>query len=266
MIALIDMTATAPENALVRLRRRLGREDDIAVRRIAVFGVSALHIMLRLRQNITQPALARKIRNAGKIAAEAGVTSACFPAGFPYKDAFAEIGLTQPNETPFYEAMAAKTAAYLSRDKAAAYFFAERRTNAGIDTLIALCENNRHVLADVPPGWARHLHDIKKRLGIAIIENPTAQQLLSAKTAIFMDARRRSTVLSRDCAVYAVNAQALSGIDARRIVTGLTVELPSNIAGDLPAGFPQTPLLAEAIRRRALHPAAIKLRGVTICK
>ena len=171
--------------------------------------MSGVFLALRLGKTSGGRFFRRRIAHLAKRMHDQGVRSAVFPADFPYETLFARQGILPVDPIPLRRALCASYVCRrletlgIQKDRAVIAVAAQHMGREAEETVRTLALKYRYVLVSVSSGGEAFARDMLRRYGVALLLDPTEEQLDRADALILFsprpDLRQENKVL---CILY----------------------------------------------------------------
>ena len=132
--------------------------------------------------------------------------------------------------------------------------------------LLQLASSFRYLMLSIRRDGDLVCRTLRRRYGLPVVEAPTPNQVRGADFALVLHPPGQDVTLSKRCLAYAPNTALRRSMSGGVPITGLHLRVPSDVAGEVPAGFRAEPVLSEAAFRGWFDPGRIKINGVSIDK
>ena len=152
-----------------------------------MLGVPFQRIQIERLDPIGAGDFSRKIGKLAEAFRAQGVHDVLFRCDFPYKALFPRESFHEIDSLYLYETFAEQMVMYAAPpcEDATLAIFCRRVYEREEQAIVHLVRRFRRILITVDAGSEAVCRNIRRQLGIAIIENPTSRQLLQADTALF---------------------------------------------------------------------------------
>lgn len=260
MICLFDQQDAPDAGILTRIRLARRGYRGLYTGEALILGIRVMTATIDTTPSIPLKTVRKRIGYAAERMRAKRVRKVIFSERFPYRELVLGEGFDEMDDSRLLELFAGKIASVFSgRDKVAA-FFARRLTSEAEHTFCQLCREFKYVMSAVEETDGRLYHGLCRGLGISVIGQPTEKQLSRADVAVFFSPPVRQTVLPEKCVAIPVRPSALDGVVCRKAVAGMTVELATGEAPNIPDGFPLMPLIAAAVDAGSLRREDVLVR------
>lgn len=266
MFSLIETVEISKPALSRRVKNSFAGVSGTRVFEDSFLGVRYAKTEIEIYDGLTYPQLEKRFLQAGAALKEAGVKDVCFSNGFEHEALFLNEGFARMDSRFLYERLAGDIVKSLGKgdkNKKVA-FFSGRVSQHEERALLIICSSFRHIMLDVRQGGDMVCRNIRARMGIAVIENPTEKQLGEADIALFFSKPIGEVVLPPKCTAVTVSGENLKDVSCRRRVTRLRLSLPRELSGELPANFPPEPLVAMGAKLGRVNTNRIKIEALAV--
>ncbi|MCL2569138.1 MAG: hypothetical protein FWE12_06885 [Oscillospiraceae bacterium] len=220
-----------------------------------------------------RPALFVRHRNLnernpiGEMLLERGVDKVLFSEASGVSD----VPLRRMDRSYLYTYLAGDVGAHVAeRSGATAVCFFRTLGQLEERALLKLAGVFRYLMISVQRDSGAICRDLRRRYGLPVVEDPTPNQVKGADFALVLHPPGRDVVFSGRCLLFEPNREMRATEGGRACmgtpITGLDLDVPPDLAAEIPAGFRPLPILSEAAFRGQIDPARIKIHGVSLDK
>jgi len=132
--------------------------------------------------------------------------------------------------------------------------------------ILRLATAFRYLMISIQRDSEAICRSLRRRYGLPVVEGPTPSQVRNADFALLFHPPERDMMLSERCLTFRPGEDAGHPTPGGMPITGLSLDVPPDVAGELPAGFQAEPILSEAAFRGWIDPNQIKINGISIDK
>lgn len=251
-----------------RVRDSMARADGARVFEDTFLGLRCARAEIEIFDGMNYPQLEKRFFIAGAALREMGVREVCFSRGFEYEPLLLDDGFVKMDCRFLYESLAGDIVKILGREdrKKKVAFFANRVSRNEERALVAICSYFRYIMLEIRHDGDYICRNIRRRMGAAVVENPTGKQIAEADIALFFSPTVGKVILPPECTVVTTDGENLKNADCRRIVSGLRLSLPGDVKSGLPENFPKEPLLSQGARLGRVNTRRIKIEALAVEK
>ena len=264
---MMGFVTTEPWQAPGRIQRwRCGWQKGYATktREGRFFGRPALYVQYKEVEGLNPRQAAFRKRGLRQILTRGGVDTLAFST---WGDVLEGTGPRRMESGYLHLYLAGDVGVHtVGRDDATAVCFFHRVGHLEERALLKLAARFRYLMITSQRDEAALCHALRRRYGLPVVGDPTPSQVRRADFALVSGPVPKAAVLGGHCLAFAPDRRLFRHIPGGRHITGLSLNLPENVAEEIPEGFLPDPLLSEAVRSGCLDPGKIKIHGLSIDK
>jgi len=266
MLGLISAETWENPGRIARWRMRWQKGYGTEAEEQSFFDGTALHFKYGTTDGLTARQKMRRQRYLAGRLAENGIEKVAISQGTPI-DALEGLPIPQMDARYLYTYLAGDVGAHAAeRSGATAVCFFRSVREAEERAILKLAQEFRYLQIITQRDGGAVCQALRRRYGLPVAEAPTPSQVRRAEFALIFHPPEKTFALSGQCLAFAPDGALRDHIPGGRLITGLELQLPRQVAAGLPDGFAPDPILSEAAFRGLVDPGKIKIQGILLEK
>ncbi len=235
----------------------LNIKKGVSLTYVRIFGMKVLKMSILLPDILSDRKKLKRLEYASENLLSENITRVIFHSSFSERNFFFNKNIYEASGRYLFECIAGDAAGKIGGRCAA--FFSKRLYPREEQALLKLCARFKSVLVKVEYGGEHICRNMRNRLGLAVIEDPSPAKLLEADVAVLFDEPKSYTVLSDSCVVVAIEASILNMLSYKKSLVSVLPELDNSLTRTMPEGYDKSALLSEALIRGAVDQTKLKI-------
>lgn len=184
-----------------RARAFLRGETGVQVSEERVWGVLFARVRIELLCGENAEKNRRRVAYALEGIARRGVSGVVLPSGFVYDDLLGAYGLVAASPVPLYRRLAGRLAVYaadalcVEASRLRVTLIAKRVSHEVATAADALCARARYLALSIDRGGDALCQNLRRTRGVAVLENPTEEQMGETDVFVVFDGWDESRVI-----------------------------------------------------------------------
>lgn len=224
---------------------------------VRIFGMKVLKMSIFLPDILRDRKKLKRLEYAAEKLSSENIRRVIFHNNFSERDFFFKKNIHEASGRYLFECIAGDAAGIIGGRCAA--FFSKHLYPREEQALLKLCARFKRVLVKVEYGGEHVCRNMRNRLGLAVIEDPSPVKLLEADVAVFFDEPKKYSVLSDSCVAVAVEASILNMVSYKKCLISVLPDLNNSLTRTMPEGYDRSALLSEALIRGAVDQTRLKI-------